>query len=169
MTFIDDHSRKLWATPLKTKDQVLFVFKELHARVERESGQKLKAVRADNRGEYRGQFEEYCRSKGIQLKFTMPKTLELNGLAERMNRTIMERVRSMLAHAKLPKMLWAEALSTVTYVINRSPSLPLDGDTPHKVWTGKEVSYRHLKVFGCFAYVHVAKDRRGKLDPKTRP
>ena len=34
VTFIDDHSRKLWATLLKTKDQVLSVFKELHARVE---------------------------------------------------------------------------------------------------------------------------------------
>ena len=55
---------------------------------------------------------------------------ELNGLAERMNRTIMERVRSMLALAKLPKKFWAEALSTATYVINRSPSVPLEGDMP---------------------------------------
>ena len=46
--------RKLWATPLKTKDQVLSIFKELHARVEREIGRKLKAVRADNGGEYWG-------------------------------------------------------------------------------------------------------------------
>ena len=58
VTFIDDHSRKLWAYVLKTKDQVLIVFKELHARVERETGLKLKSVRADNGGEYRGQFEE---------------------------------------------------------------------------------------------------------------
>ena len=136
---------------------MLSVFKELHARVERECGRKLKAIRADNRGEYRGQFEECCRSKGIRLEFTVPKMPELNGLAERMNRTIMERVRSMLAHAKLPKMFWAETLSTTTYVINRSPSLPLDGDTPQKVWTGKEVSYQHLKVFGCLTYVHVAR------------
>ena len=49
VTFIDDHSRRLWAIPLKTKDQVLSVFKELHARVERESGRKLTAVRADKR------------------------------------------------------------------------------------------------------------------------
>ena len=92
VTFIEDHNRRLWATPLKRKDQVLSIFKELHARVERESGRKLKAVRADNGGEYQGQFEEYCRSKGIRLEFTMPKTPEVNGLAERMNRTIMERV-----------------------------------------------------------------------------
>ena len=64
VTFIDDHNRSLWATQLKTKDQVLSVFKELHARVERESGRKLKVVRADNGGEYRGQFEEYCELEG---------------------------------------------------------------------------------------------------------
>ena len=58
---------------------------------------------------------------------------------------------------------------TSTYVINNSPSAPLDGDIPQRVWTGKDVSYRHLRVFGCLSYVHVAKDKRGKVDPKTRP
>ena len=75
----------------------------------------------------------------------------------------------MLAHAKLSKKFWAEALATTTYVINISPSAPLDGDVPQRVWTGKEVSYQHMKVFGCLAYVHVAKDKRGKFDPKTWP
>ena len=90
MTFIDDHNRKLWVSPLKTKDQVLSVFKEFHARVERETSRKLKAVRADNGAEYQGQFEEYCWKKGIRLEYTVPKTPELNGLAERKNRTNME-------------------------------------------------------------------------------
>ena len=54
VTFIDDYNRKLWAFVLKGKDQVLSVFKKFHARVERESGQKLKVIRIDNGGEYRG-------------------------------------------------------------------------------------------------------------------
>ena len=93
----------------------------------------------------------------------------MNVLAERMNWTIMERVRSILLHAKLSKMFLAEAFMRTTNVINRSPLVPLDGDVPHSVCTGKDVSYRHLKVFHCLSYVHVAKDKRGKLDPKTRP
>ena len=133
VTFIDDYSRKLWAFVLKSKDQVLSVFKEFHARVERESGQKLKAVRTDNGGEYMGQFEQYCKSHGIKLEYTVPKTPQLNGLAERMNRTIAERVRSMLSHAKLPKSYWAEAMMTVVYLFNKSPSVPLDGDVPQTV------------------------------------
>ena len=86
MTFIDDHSRKTWAFVLKSKDQVLSVFKEFQARAERESGRKLKAVRTDNGGKYKGQFEEYYKSQGIRIEYTVPKTPELNGLAERMNR-----------------------------------------------------------------------------------
>ena len=98
----------------------------------------------------------------------MPKTPELNKMVERMNQIVMERVRCMLAHAKFPKTYWIEALKTIVYMINRSPLVPLEGDIPQRVSTGKDVSYRHMRVFGCLAYVHVAKDRRGKLDPKCR-
>ena len=58
--FIDNYIWKFWASVLKAKDQVLSVFKEFQARAERESKQKLKVVKTDNRSEYHGQFEEYC-------------------------------------------------------------------------------------------------------------
>ena len=73
VTFIDDYSRKLWAFGLKTKDQVLKIFKELNIKVEREFGRQLKSVRADNSGEFRGPFEEYYRKFGIRLEKTVPK------------------------------------------------------------------------------------------------
>ncbi|RVW22327.1 Retrovirus-related Pol polyprotein from transposon TNT 1-94 [Vitis vinifera] len=57
----DDHSRKIWVYTLKTKDQMLDVFKQFHALVERQSGEKLKCIRTDNGGEYSGPFDEYCR------------------------------------------------------------------------------------------------------------
>ena len=58
--FIDDYSRKFWASVLKVKDQVLSIFKDFQARAERETDRKLKAIRANNGGECIGQFEEYC-------------------------------------------------------------------------------------------------------------
>ena len=79
VTFIDDHSRKVWAFALKFKSQVLDVFKHFHASVERETGRRLKCVRADNGGEYRGPFEQYCREHGIRLEKTVPKTPQHNG------------------------------------------------------------------------------------------
>ena len=85
-----------------------------------------------------------------------------------MNKTICDRIRSMLSHAKLPKSFWGEAMRTTVDLINLSPSYPLEGDIPKKVWTGKFVSFEHFKVFGCRTFVHVPKDKRSKLDNKTK-
>jgi hypothetical protein len=168
VSFIDDHSRKVWVFALKTKDQVLGVFKVFHMKVERETGRQLKCVRADNGGEYRGPFEEYCKSNGIRLEKTVSKTPQHNGIAERMNRTICERIMCMLSHAKLPKHFWGEAMRTVIDLINLSPSVPLDGDIPQRVWTGKDVSFEHSRVFGCRAFVHIPRDERSKFDIKVK-
>ena len=76
-----------------------------------------------------------------------------------MKTTLVERVRCVLSEAKLPNSFWAEALNTVAYVINLSPIVALDGDVPNRVWFDKDVSYDHLKVFGCKACVHFQKMR----------
>lgn len=73
----------------------------------------------------------------------------------------------MLSNSGLPKHFWAEAVRTACYLINRSPTTSLDGGIPEKVWTGKELYYSHLKVFGCEAYVHISKEQRSKLDEKS--
>ena len=169
VTFIDDYSRKLWVRLLKTKDQVFNAFREFHVYVERETGKKLKCIRSDNGGEYCGSFDAYCKMHGIKHQKTPPKTPQLNGLAERMNRTLMERVRSLLSDAKLPKSFWGEALNTVAHVINLTPTIALEGDVPDKVWYGRDVSYDHLRVFGCKCFVHVPKNERSKLDTKSKP
>lgn len=168
VTFIDDHSRKTWAYTLKHKSQVLDVFKQFHASVERETGRKLKCIRSDNGGEYSGPFDEYCAQQGIRHQKTPPKTPQLNGLAERMNRTLVERVRCLLSQAKLPKSFWGEALSTAVHILNLTPCVPLQFDVPNRVWTGKDVSYDYLRVFGCKTFLHIPKDERTKLDVKTK-
>ncbi|WVZ20167.1 hypothetical protein V8G54_007489 [Vigna mungo] len=169
VTFIYDCSRKLWVYALQRKDQVLDKFKEFHALVERQSGKKLKRIRTDNGGEYCGPFDAYCRQYGIAHEKTPPKTPQLNGLAERMNKTLIERVRCMLSEAKLPKHFWGEALFTAVHVINLSPAVALNSEVPDKIWFSKNVTYDHLRVFGCKAFVvHVPKDERSKLDVKTR-
>ena len=84
-----------------------------------------------------------------------------------MNRTIMEKARSMLSGTRLGQEFWAEAVETTCYLVNKSPSSRLEDKTPHEVWTGKKLSLSHLRVFGCDAYVHVPKDKRTKLDNKS--
>ncbi|KAM1652315.1 hypothetical protein ACFX1T_004838 [Malus domestica] len=155
VTYIDDASQKVWVYLLKSKDQVFQTFQEFHAMVEREIGKPLKCLRSDNGGEYTShQFREYCVKHGIRHEKTVPGTPQHNGVAERMNRTIMEKVRCMLRTAKLSKQFWGEAVRTACYLINRSPSVPLGLNVPERVWAGNDVSYSHLKVFGCKAFVH---------------
>lgn len=85
----------------------------------------------------------------------MPGTPQYNGVAERMNHTIVEKVRRMLKMAKLPKQFWGEAARTTCYLINRSPYVPLKFEIPERVWSKKNVLYSHLRVFGCKEYVHI--------------
>lgn len=170
VTFIDDASRKVWVYFLKTKDQVLQYFKRFHAMVERQTGKPLKCLRSDNGGEYTSHdFKNYCFEHGIRHEKTVPGTPQHNGVAERINRTIMERVRCMLRMAKLPKPFWGEAVQTACYLINRSPSVPLGFDIPERVWSGHDIKYSHLKVFGCKAFAHVSKEQRQKLDDRAIP
>ena len=72
-----------------------------------------------------------------------------------MNMTIMERARSMRLHARLPKNMWAEAVNTVVYLINRGPSTPFDCGILEEAWSGKKVSYSFLKTFGCEGFAHI--------------
>jgi hypothetical protein len=82
--------------------------------------------------------------------------------------TIVERVRCLLSSSKLLKHYWSDALLATVYLINLLPSYPSQGDVPNRVYYGKEVSYDHLKVFGCKAFVHIPQDEKSKLDSKTR-
>ena len=103
----------------------------------------------------------------IKREFTVPRTPQQNGVAERMNRTITERARSMRLHSGLPKSFWAEAVNTAVHLINRGPSSPLEERIPKEVWSGKKVDLSYLKVFGCTAFVHVDAAARSNLDAKA--
>ena len=75
----------------------------------------------------------------------------------------------MLSHSKVPKSFKGEAMRTLIDLINLSLSVLFKGDVPKKVWTKKDVSYDHLRVFGCRTFVHIPKDERSKLDVKAKP
>ena len=81
-----------------------------------------------------------------------------NGVLERMNRTIKEKLRRMLSNAQLPDGFWMEALATIIHLINRSPNKRLDMRVAEELWFKKPPSYKHLRVFGCKAYCHIPKE-----------
>lgn len=81
---------------LKRKDEVFTKFQEFKKLAETQTGKKLKAIRTDNGREYINQtMKEFMNKEGIRHQTTMAYTPEQNGVAERCNRTIMERARAM--------------------------------------------------------------------------
>ncbi len=108
------------------------------------------------------EFENYLKKEGITHQLTVPKTPEQNGVAERMNRTLVQSVKSMLTDAKLPQKSWAKTLSTATYPRNRRQSTEVKRKTPFEAWTCKKPDVNHVRVFECKAYSHVVKDERKK-------
>lgn len=133
--------------------------------MEKQTGKPIKSIRTDNGREYvNRELKNFLHKAGIRHQQTVPYSPEQNGLAERMNRTIVERAKSMMFDAELPKKYWAEAVATAVYLINRSPASGIDGRTPEEMWIGQSPNLKHLRVFGCKAMAQIFKERWQKWD-----
>ena len=83
------------------------------------------------------QQHEWYKEKGIQIQTTIAYSSQQNGVAERFNRTLCEKVRAILFESGVPKRLWNEAALTAVYLINRSPTKAISKNkTPAEIWYG---------------------------------
>ncbi|KAH9684938.1 Integrase catalytic domain-containing protein [Citrus sinensis] len=135
--------------------------------VETQTGRKVKKLRLDNGSEYKNDpFLQICQDKGIVRHFTVRDTPQQNSVTERMNQTILEKVRCMLSNVGLGKEFWAKVVVYTCYLINHLPSTAIEGKTPIKMWTGNPATdYDYLHIFGSIAYYHV---KEFKLDPRAK-
>ena len=176
VTFIDDYSRYTTVFAIREKREAFEKFVEfynstsnLFADRNNGSGYSIKTLRSDNGGEYTSKaFEKFCKEKGILHQFTAPYSAQQNGVAERMNRTLIEMVRCMIHQNTTPLSFWGEALSTAVYIRNRVPSSAIEGKTPYELWFGNIPDISNLRIFWCDAFVHIPDAQRRKLDPKAR-
>jgi transposase InsO family protein len=147
---------------------VFIRFKDFKNLVENQTGRKIRCLRTDNGSELCfDEFERYFKDHGIKRHKTTPYTLRKNGVAERFNRTVMERAQSMLSSASLEEKLWAEATTTACYLVNRSPNSTLVDKKPLEAWSSKKPSLRHVRVLGCEAYAYVPDVKRSKFENKV--
>ncbi|GAA5920509.1 hypothetical protein JCM6882_005942 [Rhodosporidiobolus microsporus] len=169
VTFINDHSRMLWVEALGRKSDVLGAFQRFKALVEEESGKMIQRFRSDNGGEYIGTaFKAFLDEHGIQHEATTPYSPQSNGVAERVNRSIVEGILSFLSQSGAPKELWAEAAAAFAFVKCPSPHAVLGGKAPLSVWRGRPANFTMLRTWGCRAWRTVTK-LRAKLDDKAVP
>jgi hypothetical protein len=166
LTFIDRKSRLLRVYFIKRKSDVTEKTKHYIEWVNTQRGEYPKNVFSDGGGEYVTiDLRKYCDAQGINLTHSEAYTPQMNGIAERINRTIEEGATAMLLQANLPRGFWEEAINHFVYLKNHAPHSKLGGSRPIDAWNAElgETTGQGLwsvKPFGCEAHVHIPKEKR---------
>lgn len=165
VTFLDDFTHYAMAFLIKTKE-VFEKIKEYAARVEARWGTRISKLRCDNGKEYiNSKVISWCKKKGTKLNNTLPYTPQLNGKAERLNRTLMDKAKVLLFDSSLEKEMWGEDFYTSVYLVNRAPTDTLK-TTPYQMRRNRKPSLKNLQLFECEAYAKILKPLK-KLDEKS--
>jgi len=166
LTFKDAFSGFSFVRFLKRKDEAAQEVKDFVKLLKIQFGKNLKVLHTDGGGEFRNdELKLFCASEGIVQEFGFAGTPQHNGVAERLNRTLMDTVRSMMYGTMLPKSCWAELVSTACFLRNLIPKEGMNV-TPYEVMYGGKFNGKHLKVIGCLVYVGILKSQLKKTDPR---
>ena len=118
----------------------------------------IKRLHCDNGGEYTA-MSNYCLEHSIKLTHSPPDCPQMNGIAERVNRTLCNLVRCLLSDAKLLRYYWPQALNVAVYIKNRvltkAVTNAASDKTPYERLYGLKPDISNLRVFGCVCFVNV--------------
>ncbi|KJZ68167.1 hypothetical protein HIM_12435 [Hirsutella minnesotensis 3608] len=166
----DAHCGYHWVRFLRHKDELFQATKDFDAYIQRTTGYQVQEYGMDNDVSFNWTTEliPWARANGISLKPTVPGTPRQNGLTERAGSKITQLARCIMIHSKLPEFLWPYAQESVVKVLNLLPCKSNQGLSPHEVFASflrvneelHKPYIRHLRTFGCVAYVHIKKERR---------
>ena len=161
-------SRHVWVYLLKAKSQTFSVFKGFRTMIEKQLSRHIKYFRTDRGGEFMSaEFTAYLEEQGIVHETSAPRTPQQNGVAERMNQTLLGGARAMLHHAGMTYGFWSEAIHVAAHVLNRAPRSGLGWKTPYELLFGHKPEVSHLRVFGCRAWA--INEQAKKWDPRSTP
>ena len=168
ITFIDDFSRHAWVTFLRNKNDTFTTIRTFVDRIQNQYGVTIKKFFSDNGGEYIDErIENFMGECGIDLLKSPAYEPESNGVAERFNKTIVTKARTMLLD--FPKFLWAESIATAVYLYNRTPHRTIEYRSPLEVLENvPPPTITHLHKFGSKVFVHIPAEARpsgSKLSP----
>ncbi|GJS50315.1 retrovirus-related pol polyprotein from transposon TNT 1-94 [Tanacetum coccineum] len=168
LVIVDDYTRFGWVRFLRTKDETPEVLKKFIVTTKRALNATVRYVRTDNGTEFVNKtLTEFFESVGITYNTSVPRSPQQNGVVERRNRTLMEVARTILIFEKAPLFLWAEAIATVCYTLNRTLIHTLHGKTYYELLKGKKPELKYFRVFGSLCYPTNDYDDLGKLKAKA--
>jgi len=133
-SFTDNYTRFTKLYLLKAKSDTFDSYQVFESWLVTQFNTKVKRLHSDCGGEYlSAEFTRHLKLKGTECRVTVHDTPEHNGIAERLNRTLVERVRAMMHASNLPKSLWGEAVMHATWVKNHTLTRHLGKKTPYEM------------------------------------
>jgi hypothetical protein len=133
ITFTDDHTRYTRLNLLRTKDEALRAYKAFAAWASTQHGVRIKRLRSDRGGEFMGsKFDEFLKEQGTEWRLTTHDMPQHNGIAESLNRRLLEQVCAILHHSSLLKTLWGEAIHFTVWLKNCTSTRILGDTTPYE-------------------------------------
>ncbi|GBL87869.1 Retrovirus-related Pol polyprotein from transposon TNT 1-94 [Araneus ventricosus] len=165
MTLIDDYSSFTEVLLLKRKNDASSELKNF-CRL----NPSVKKIGRDNGKEYMlmCEFLKFENEAGIKIDPSPSYTPCLNGVAERANRSLLEKGRAMIFESNLPKMFWGFEVLTAVYINNRMPNTSIDCHTPYYFKYNNHPDLKNLRAFGCDSYTFIPKSKRRKLDERCK-
>lgn len=163
LVLVDGATRYLKLYTLRTKAEAVSYIKRFVTETRAQHDRRIKVLRSDNGTEFvNRELEAFLEEEGIVRDLSAPHTPEQNGQAERYVRVIKEGARTLLVQAGLGPSFWAAAAKAFVFARNRTA---VKGEIPLERWTGRRVTVKDLRVFGCVAFAHVPRAERKAMDP----
>ncbi|GJS61880.1 retrovirus-related pol polyprotein from transposon TNT 1-94 [Tanacetum coccineum] len=151
-----------------TPDETPHAIEKFIVKTQRALNATVRFVRTDNGTEFVNKtLDGWFESVGISYETSVPRSPQQNGVVERRNRTLIEAARTMLIYAKALLLVWAEAVATACYTLNRSLVHTLHGKTYYELLKGKKPNLQYFRVFGSLCYPTNDYDDVGKLKAKA--
>nr|GEX81033.1 ribonuclease H-like domain-containing protein [Tanacetum cinerariifolium]GEY06143.1 ribonuclease H-like domain-containing protein [Tanacetum cinerariifolium]GEY06146.1 ribonuclease H-like domain-containing protein [Tanacetum cinerariifolium] len=149
------------------KDETTGILKKFITEIENLVDKNAKVIRCDNETEFKNSvMNDFCAMKCIRKEFSVAKTPQQNGVAERRYRILIKAARTMFADSKLPTTFWAEAINTACYVQSRVLLVKPHNKTAYELFRGRTHALSFMRPFGCHVTILNILDHLGKFDGK---
>ena len=173
MTLLDDFTDYAGVEFYKNKSEAPAALKRLILDWQAKSGHKAGKLFTDRGGGYvDDDFKRWLADHGIAHEFSVPRTPQQNGKAERLNRTLNNMVRAMLLQYNTYLPLWTFAMKYAVHIRNCAMHSRL-GITPYEAFHREVPNVAEFRTFGCKVYALAnraadsASKKPGKLDPRS--